>query len=250
MTTLPVALDKDPIASAIFEIRFSSSVNGVADILPGLMFQKLGDRYPRAVTLPAGEIPAALRGQLPNSEYQSVKSLVGNRTSINFAERSLTVEVLRPYWGWKKFKILICEILEAVRDTGLVSRVDRCSLRYINVLDGIGSNIFDALKVSGSVGDFKIGENGFHLRVETELTDGLIAIVQLNSSASVDIRDDISAERLNGILLDVDCVYSGQLENFWSEFSRVIEMIHDQEKRVFFGMLNESTLKVFGPKWE
>ncbi|MER9939026.1 TIGR04255 family protein [Mesorhizobium sp. M0011] len=251
MTKLPVALHKDPIANAVFEIRFSSDVTGISDILPGLMFSKLRGRYDRVITLPAGEMPPALRAQLPNSEYQSVKSLVGKRTSINFAERSLVVELVRPYWGWKAFKELICEVLGTVRDTELVSKVERCSIRYTNVLEGTGSNsVFDALNVSGTVGDFKIKEDGFHLRVETLLDDGILAIIQVANSAMVEIQDAISHVKLSGILLDVDCILSSSLDNFWQEFPDLIEMIHSGEKRVFFGMLNDKTLQAYGPKWE
>ncbi|MER8974700.1 MULTISPECIES: TIGR04255 family protein [unclassified Mesorhizobium] len=251
MTKLPVALERDPIANAVFEIRFSSDVTGISDILPGLMFTKLRGRYDRVVTLPAGEMPAALRAQLPNIEYQGLKSLVGKRSNINFAERSLVIELVHPYWGWKAFKELICEILSTVRDTGLVSTVDRCSLRYVNILEGTGSNsVMDVLNVSGSVGNFKIKEDGFHLRVETILDDGALAIIQVANSALIEIKDSVSDTKLSGILLDVDCILTSSLEDFWRDFSDIIDMVHADEKKVFFGMLNDRTLKAFGPKWE
>ncbi|UCI24615.1 TIGR04255 family protein [Mesorhizobium sp. B2-8-5] len=250
---LPVALDRDPIGNAIFEIRFSTPLaSGVSDLLPGLMFRRLNKRYSKAVTLPAGEIPLAIRSQLPNSEYQAVKSLQGDRKSLNFAERSLTVEVVKPYPGWKEFKALISEALDTIRETGIVSKIERCSLRYINVLQGEGvpSNVFDALNITGDVGKFPIAENGFHLRVETPLADGLLAIIQLFSSANIEVRNGDSVESMDGIMLDIDCLHTGVFDNFLSDYSGVIEEIHTQEKRVFFSMINDATLKAFGPRWE
>ena len=63
---MPVRLKKEPLIEAVWETRFTSEKQNVADLLPGLIYQAIPGRYQNIVRLPVADIPAPIAEQDPN----------------------------------------------------------------------------------------------------------------------------------------------------------------------------------------
>ena len=63
MDRLPVRLERPPLIEAVFELRFAPRSGFSIELLPGLIFPALKDRYPLLEQTPTGSIPRDLRQQ-------------------------------------------------------------------------------------------------------------------------------------------------------------------------------------------
>lgn len=63
---LPAKLKKEPLADAIFEIRFTSAIPG-SNIIPGALASRLGTDDPKFERLPASDIPSRVRDMDPST---------------------------------------------------------------------------------------------------------------------------------------------------------------------------------------
>lgn len=249
MAKVPKALANDPIVQCLWEVRFETPVDSVAELLPGMLFSILRHHFDSVETLPVGEMPRAVRSQIPNADYQASKRLVGKSVALNIADRSVVVDLVKPYWGWDRFKALLVEVAEALRQTNLVSKINRTSLRYVNILpDNLGLDSLAALDIDLAVPQFSVAGKTVQIRFEVT-TEEYISIVQIVGSAETLSLVDGRNKKISGMLVDVDTVTSKEPINFWGDFSNVIEGLHSQEKDVFFSLLTEKTVNILGPKW-
>lgn len=246
----PITLGKDPIHQATFEIRFHSDAGGTAELLPGLLFSSLEGAYSSVETLPAGEMPKAFRDQLPNAAYVGLKRLVGAGTYLSIAERSIAVEVLRPYWGWDKFSTLIFKVVAAATGTDLIGEIERVSLRYQNLLT-TKENLhdFSGLHLEISIADYQLRNGGFQLRVEVE-HDQCLSII--NVAGSANFSQVVEEKKINtvGLLLDIDTIKQGPFPSFATDYKTIIGQVHEAEKNVFFSMLKKETIDQLKPVWD
>ncbi|MPY74915.1 MAG: TIGR04255 family protein [Alphaproteobacteria bacterium] len=246
----PKALRQDPIVKALFEVRFKSDVGALADLLPGLLYSALRDRFAKVETLPPSELPKAVRAQLPNAPYQGLKRLVGKGINLSIAEQAFVVEMIRPYWGWERFSELLYGVISAVKQTGIIGEVERTSIRYQNILTGQSDPAdLSGLDVDIRVGNYKLLGSGLQLRVETE-SNGHRTIIQLTGGATATVSNEGKKAALTGLLIDVDTLKIGPIPSFWNDYREIVDRLHDTEKDIFFSLLNDETVKLLDPIWE
>jgi uncharacterized protein (TIGR04255 family) len=242
---LPHYLARAPLAEAIFELRFKPAQVSIAQLLPGLVFAKLGSRYGRSEATPVASIPPQLRDMDPNLRYQAQYRLSGERSSIFLGERVAGVSMTAPYEGWHHFRPRILEFLEIVRGSGLVETVERFSIKAINIVPTLGAQL-DLLNLHLEIGGIKPPENGFHLRAEVN-DDTFLRIIEISTNASAKLP---SGETTSGLLLSLDCVRPMRNEDFWSIQETSIDEVHEQLKELFFGLINQQSLESLGPSYE
>ena len=132
---IPVRLRKEPLLEAIWEIRFSGAKPLVADLLPGMLFKSFPGKYDTAFRLPGADIPAPVVEHDPNLRYAPKIRLEGANQAVLIGDRVVSLSCRRPYSGWAKFSDDIRELAEAVQETGLVDRLERFSLKYIDLIE-------------------------------------------------------------------------------------------------------------------
>lgn len=249
MDKLPVRLNKDPIIESIVEIRFARHpAVQVSDLLPGMLFTNLRKSYPRLENLPVSQIPAEIRKADLNLLFKPTRQLSGNRFSISIGDNVLSVSCTRPYVGWSKFQPKIFEVLELVKETGLVQRVGRVSVKYINIIPAqIGGKNLASLKASVQMGDYNLVDHGCTIRTDI-LENGINSIVQIISDATAELVT--AKEKISGLLLDIDSIYDCKNINFWDTYKSIIEDVRKQEKKIFFGLLTAETLNTLEPIWQ
>lgn len=247
---IPSRLKKDPILESVFELRFEPARDGVWELLPGMLYKEFGSEYPETVTLPGAQIPFEVREQDPNLRFLGHTALVGDTSTIGIGQRSLQVTNSRPYLGWKRFSKKIDSILRAVKDTGLIAEVERCSLKYTNVLTiGSDDNDLSILDVSLRLDGLPTRRPGTMIRSEVEL-HGLTSIVQIQTSITAHVKRGAESGRsIRGVLVSVDTISQSPVDNFWSIRRGLVEKIHQTEKEVFYSLLTKSSVDAMDPVW-
>jgi len=133
-------LPNKPLAEAIFELRWKTS-----QIAPGLSqdpgwanlpikyFQKLSDRYPEPVELPAAQLPEPASAYSVRNQFRAGP----NKWPLTqIGPGVLTVNETTGYTLWENFEPLILEALDALREVYPYELTPiRTDLRYINSVE-------------------------------------------------------------------------------------------------------------------
>lgn len=243
---LPIALERDLIVEAIFEIRFRSDIESPGELLPGLIYPHLKDEFRKLEKLPLASFPREVIQNDPSLSYQPTTRLVGDNQTLLIGDQVFGLSNSRPYQGWSRFRATILKMAEILKGTGILSSIDRYSMRYTNLipLDGHGDGL-DAIRASVILGEWNLAHNACHIR--TEITEGsFLNVIQVINKAAV-ARP--SVENAEGLLLDIDTMRVGPFPDFWENFDEYIDDAHQCEKRIFFSLLTDETLQTAGPIW-
>mgnify|MGYP003829564837 CR=1 FL=1 len=244
---IPIRLKKEPLIEVIWEIRFSGPKYPVADLLPGMLFKSFPGKYGVASKLPFADIPAPFVEHDPNLRYGPKIRLEGAGQAIQIGDRVVSLNCRRPYSGWDRFSADIRELAKAVQETGLVERLERFSLKYI-----------DLIELDAPVGlahlnlDLKMGENELAskpVQLRTEIKEGdLIHIIQIISPAEVRLPG--TEGRLKGVLVDIDSIKLITNDESWDVLYQRLNEVHASCKNMFFSILKPETVQSLAPEYE
>jgi uncharacterized protein (TIGR04255 family) len=242
---IPKRLRKEPLLEVLWEIRFSSDKESVVELLPGLIYQAMGATYQKTSRLPAANLPPPVLQQDMALRYVPTIRLGGERYSIQIGEHLVSLSCNRPYTGWHEFKGKILELTEMLKGTNLLTRPERFSLKYIDVIPVSVSPSLEPLEVILKIGNQEITDNTVQLRTELP-EDGFLHIVQIASPAKVELP---TGERFDGVLLEIDTIYQLKLDDFWSSFPELLGQAHDLCKSLFFRLLTKDTIDRLEPEY-
>lgn len=251
MAKLPTRLRNAPIATAIFEFRYDSHMDGLAELLPGMLYSSLREHFPTINRLPPAEIPLAIRRTMADWQFQGVHQIATSDglVSVNFAERAITLQVLAPYPGWDKFIGYVSVLINAISPLNLIGKVRRYSLRYQNVLDKGILPSMDELHLTVKLGGETPLHGGLTVRGEYDFS-GTHVVVQIASEVNVAFTIDGQQRSLNGALVDVDVMDLDPPADFLQRHTELLGTLHDREKSVFFSLLSPGVVERLGPVWE
>lgn len=247
--TLPKKLEKEPLVDAVFEIRFSSSTTA-SNVLPGFFFSKLGMKEWSVDNLPVSQVPSQLRSRDPNLRHQPIMRVNWDNFVILIGDTTLGVACKMPYLGWIKFSERIAKIVELLRDTGIVQTIERYSLKYIDIIEGetLAEQI-QRINMDIRVGSHVVKEETFSVRIEIP-HENFINVIQIAAPAKLTKPD---GQVRNGILVDIDSICNYQtsdLSKFTDELSARLNLIHTENKKMFFNCLKQETIIYLEPIYE
>jgi uncharacterized protein (TIGR04255 family) len=242
---VPKRLRKEPLLEALWEIRFTSDRESVAELLPGLIFKALAAEFPRIERLPAASLPSAIVLQDANLRYVPTVRLEGSPYSIQIGEHVISLSCRRQYTGWGNFEPKIMELAEILRQTSLITRPERFSLKYIDVIPLPESPSLEPLRVVMKLGVHELTSRPVQLRTELR-EDGFLHIIQILSSAQAVLP---TGERFDGLLLDIDTISQRGPGEFWSDFSPLLNRAHQLNKNLFFQLLTDETIDQLEPEY-
>jgi uncharacterized protein (TIGR04255 family) len=247
MPVLPIALARDTIVECVFEMRFVDPVPGVANLLPGIVFGKHPGRFKNVAPLPLGQIPKMVRDQNPQLKYMPISAIEGPQVRMMFSEYAVAVSFPKPYAGWAKIKPLILEYMDTALKTALTGRPERYGLKYVNLLkEGRDAFDLDQTRVRIELGDFRPrSQRSTVIHAEIDL-HGCINVVDIATGGKVAIPGH--AEEV-GVVISVDTLRNSAGVDASTELPQVLEMMHETEKEVFFGLLNGPTIEKLGPRY-
>ena len=236
--TLPVQLEQVPLVQAIFEVRFQLQKDSIS-LFPSLVLKELGNEYGRSEVSAIASIPREIRENDPNLRYQPQYVFRGEAgASVSIGERVASVIVLAPYEGWSNFRLRINNFVSVLQDSQFVQRVERFSLKFLNLLEAPENQQLNLIHLTAQLGGMKVPERGFRLR--TEVTDDkALRIVEIVTNAEATVP---GVGKKTGLLVSLDCIKELTNDDFWSTRDERIEEVHWDLKQLFFGIIKEETL--------
>lgn len=246
MKELPRKLRKAPIVEAIFETRFSAKKEGAGDLLPGLLFAKVGSELPAIEQLPLANIPRPAREQDVNLKYRPSHQFSGATRRILVGDRVVLLSQGPPYEGWGNFRSRIVELMGILKETQLVQAIERYSLKVINLFPAASGKQLELLNAHFNIEGGPVSEKGFRFR--TEMTVGhTLAIIEIATNAVLTFA---GSEPRVGMLLSIDGIaVPKDADDFWAALEQKIDGLHEIVKCQFFGLITEAALNQFEPIW-
>lgn len=242
---IPKKLGKEPLIEAVCELRFKSDNNSTSDLLPGLIFQKLGDRFPKVEKLPASNLPPVVFKNDPNLRYIPTIKLTGEPYSIMIGEHVFSLSCTRPYVGWDEFSSTIMELLAILKQTSLITHPERISLKYIDMLLASEGLTLDALNLELQIGGNRITTAPVQLRTELNAEE-FINIIQIGSPAQAALD---AGQLFDGILIDIDTISRTMPSDFWLDPKDFLNRAHMVSKSMFFDLLKPETRNRLEPEY-
>lgn len=244
---LPTRLGIPPLLDSTFEVRFKSSTASVADHLAGVIFSALAREYTKTETLPTASLPRELRDRDPDLLFAPVQRLVGEAGVLYFGDHVIGVSKLAPYAGWKDFRSRIARAVDAVESSGLVTSLARYSMKSINVIPPRTARELDMLRLDVRLGDRVLDDQGFALRSEHNDTD-MIRIIEISPRVAARTPDN---KQHRGLRVAIDCIRNcSEGADSWKTVKNGLDSLHDESKRIFFGMITPATLEALKPEYE
>lgn len=231
---------------AVFEMRFDSSAP-VAAMLPGILYSKLSGSLSME-QLPSQSMPKEIRDMDPNLQHLPLTKCSWGNYWILIGDRVFSVASKLPYAGWADFLEKIQEAYSVALDTGMITTVTRCSIKYVDILDGLPIPAAQCFNMNLAVGSID-GRENFHVKVSA-IEDGVIQTVQLISNAMTQLND---GRTLQGPLIDVDSVMDIPAEDSSTFADRLVERatyLHHANKKTVFDAISELALKHLEPSYE
>jgi uncharacterized protein (TIGR04255 family) len=245
---IPKRLQKEPLLEAVWEIRFATDPDvPAADVLPGMIYQAVRDSYPTSLRLPAADIPLPIAQQDVALRYVPTVRLEGPDTpfAIQVGSRVVTLNCRRPYAGWEVFSGRIRQLLTVLRSTGLITRPERFSLRYIDLIELDAQPSLASLAASLSLGGHDLGCRPVQVRTELH-HEPFIHILQVASPVDVPVAGD---QTLRGALVDIDTIHPAG-DDFWGTLDERLDRAHDVSKQLFFDLLTPDAIERLEPVYE
>lgn len=244
---LPRKLGKEPLMDAVFEMRFDSHVP-VASIWPGMLYGTLeGDKSME--NLPLTSLPKEFRDLDPNLIHSPLCRISWGGFWILLGDHVFSVAAKLPYPGWEKFSQAISTAFGVVLRTGMITSVKRCSIKYVDILDGIPLEASSCFNFELALGGRSPKGRPFHVRME-HMEEDLIHSIQVGSAAQYTLT---TGAMLSGPVLDIDSVLN--LDNeapelFLEKLTQRTEWLHSANKRVVFDCLSAAALEYLEPVYE
>jgi len=245
---LPVALEREPLVDAIFEIRFSGTPQ-LADLLPGLLFGHLEPK-PKRHRQPAADIPQQLRASDPKLTFAAVIRLELEKFNLLIGDRNIVIGCKLPYPKWPAFKKQILEVATLMEKIGIEDKVERFSIKYVNLISApTFKDQIAKVNMALRLGAVKVVDNHFNLQVHQH-EDQIIHILTVISGASGKLT---SGETTEGIVVDVDSIRNIKpiaFNDFVTELEADLHSLRLANKNKFFDCLMPEAISEMGPIYE
>ncbi|MEW6349013.1 MAG: TIGR04255 family protein [Thermodesulfobacteriota bacterium] len=150
----------------------------------------------------------------------------------------------RAYPGWSLFRDEICLIFDILSGGGVIDKVTRVGMRYINFFQ---SNVFQVSNFSVLLGNTSLTDGKTFLRVQFS-DDGLVTTVQVTNEGHLVTEEGTKP----GSIIDLDtfCLEPAFAEKASESFPNLIEAAHRTLKKRFFAGLAEGFVASLSPQYE
>lgn len=247
-TRLPRRLASPTVEEAVFEVRFTPVSDSVVSLLPGILFSQLSSLYTKHVALPLASVPQVLKDQNPELKYtQQIRLLSEGVFSLFVGDCVAGASTMAPYPGWDAFQERIVEFINVLKQSRLIRVVERVSFKYVNILPLPAGQQLAALQASVVISGKPAPEEGFRLR--TEYNDAQYKrVVEIFTNAVI---AQVDGSQKQGLYVGLDAIRAlppgagtGQLT------SELAKSVHDEAKRLFFGVITPAMRDSLGPEYE
>lgn len=240
----PSKLAKDAVIEAVCEVRFDAQA-GTSGFLPGMLFSQLRGLFSGIERMPTSDIPPILLQMDPNMQYIATQKLKGDGFSVIVGDRVVGI-ACSPYLGWLAFKELILKVWAVLADCEFVGTPNRTSLKYVNILDGHGSDLRSMTNIRLQIGSLEIRNQPLQVRTEIVANDYNHIITIANPAAAQGATPE---ERKEGCVVDVDILRNSPDRDLLRNGAEQLDELHKRAKDLFFDVLSENALAARGPTY-
>lgn len=248
MGKLPIALEREPLVDALFEVRMDDA-ESLADILPGMLFAE-SDSKPEIERLPAAEVPQQIRARDPALRYTPTRRLQVGDYVIAMGGHNVVVSCKMPYPKWPNFKREILRIVDLVNKLDVVGNVERYSLKYVNLIEApTPEEQIAKTNLEIKLGTRQVTSDHLNLRVQN-IDGNTIHILTVVTGATT--RADNGDEK-GGVVVDIDSLRNispTPFADFAQGLGEELETLRQSNKAHFFGCLKGETINDMGPIYE
>jgi uncharacterized protein (TIGR04255 family) len=245
---VPKVLEREPLVDALCELRMEGSAP-LADILPGILFHKL-DPKPSMSRLPAAEIPQPVRAADPSLHFTPTQRLEWGDYIISVGDRNVIVSCKLPYPKWPNFKQKILEIINIISDVGVAGRVERFSIKYVNLIEA-PTLVEQIAKIDMAIriGALEVTDDHIDIKVHHS-EEGIVHIITVITGANGRLPD---GREIFGVVVDIDSIRNIEpmpFDLFASNLEPELESLRQSNKLHFFRCLKKETVTEMGPRYE
>lgn len=248
LTELPTRLKKAPLIDAIFETRFTSS-ESLSSILPGILFSKLNG-VKNIERLDAADLPQQIRDSDPSLKFAPLIRVSCENVSILISDWSVAIACNLPYPGWKVFKDQIISTLKIIKDSNLTKKIERYSIKYINLLESTNTKEqVELVNLNLKIGEKNLKEEVFQVRIEIP-ENTFINCIQIVANVTATLPNNITKQ---GLIIDIDTIQkvdTKSIDDLLQNIEEHLSELHQSNKSLFFSYLKESTITSLEPEYE
>ena len=240
---IPNKITPCPILEAIVEIRFDPE--SPDDAIFGIIYNQFKESFPKTEKLPILQIPDQIRSRDPNLIYKPHYKLIKENFVVQVGPRIFSLVNIKGYSGWDKFSQEIKEVFELLSKLQVIKEIKRLGLRYVNLFENL--NIYEKSNLKLALKDEAIVEYPINLTARIPSNEFVNQLVMVNH-ANVAVDNVTYA----GSLIDIDTnlePFPESAKTNLYEFMDIIERAHEEEKKLFFSLLEEDYLKTLNPEY-
>lgn len=239
---LPIRITPNPIYEAAVEIRFESQLP--SDAVFGVAFSVLKDQYPNFEKQPILQVPEVLRNSDPNLAIQAHYKLRKENFIVQIGPRVLGLSITPTYTNWEEYRSEIIEVFDRLKSVGIVARVSRFGLRYIDRFD---CEILDKLNVNLQVMNRRLTADEVYLRTMFKSGDFNVLLQIVNASDVLKSAGPSDAERQS--VVDTDISLEAENLPFFDKMEAILDDAHNTQKEIFFSLLKPDFLESLNPEY-
>jgi uncharacterized protein (TIGR04255 family) len=246
MTQIPRKLRQEPLIEAIWELRFEGAAAG--EILPGQIYTALKKNHENLdlQRLPTADLPAIVAQINPNLRYAPKLRLQTPSSPLLWqtGDRIITLNCRKPYIGWLAFKPAIEELIGIIEESSLDLKLERHSLRYIDLLTLDPAPDISALQLTMQLGSHPIKNDPMQTRFEL-VNEPCRHVVQIVTPAEIPFQDGVK----KGTLVDLE-TFAAEPPKDFKTVRQQLDFLHDKSKKIFFeDILSREAMAKLGPEY-
>jgi len=237
MQAIPKKISPCPILESVVEIRFETLFP--SDAVFGMLYSRLSDQHKTFEKLPILQIPEILRSQDPNLRYQPVYKLIDDDFWVQIGSNVISIVNVKGYVGWTLFSKRINVVLKHLNDSKIISKITRFGIRYISFFN---LDIFEKINFNLTLNGNTFPTEQLVLRSLLKREDFLINLQVANKTIVNDFTE-------MGSIIDIDTFLEDEDLTIYDIQSSLLERSHLEQKKLFFGILNEEFLASLNPEY-
>ena len=236
---------KAPIIDAVFDIWFESKMPSEA--LLGIIVENI-ESYKDIRSLPLLQLPKDIRLMDPNLKHQALYEILPTDQKpykIVLGHNSLGIALNGEYQGWdESFFPEIKELYGKIFEKGLIEKITRCGLRYVDFFQD--ENIYETGKVSVVINKSQVTDPNekILLRIEKEIDDNTAMAVVIDNKAIVK-KSPENIEK-NGSIIDIASFIKNEELLNEENFFEIVNNLHTFNKDYFKEVANDKLIEQLG----
>lgn len=244
MTSIPRKVQSDHLLETIVEVRFESSLS--SELWLGLLMpymQKAGFKF-----VPTPKVTIQFGTDKELKFDVSKDDTVGGlfiKDDIRVVVQNKVVSFncnLGKYVGWEQYSSVIKDVLGFALNSNVAESFNRTSLRYISQYKNFP--LLDHIKGSINI-ENNLGLNKQELKLSSVDASRKVYVTLSNNIE----RKDNSGNKYLASLFDVNIFDNVQKTSDLSIIILSLEEIHQKEKEIFFGLIDDELLKILKPEY-